>query len=101
CKGGARGDKDDTGGRGGGGSGSVRVTVSGGSYVVPAEELLCPPAPPMCTLAGFQSAWSGLPFAHAVPVSSDPSLEAFCQTAWDLCLAMETLDELSVPGATP
>ncbi|CAM9253265.1 unnamed protein product, partial [Choristocarpus tenellus] len=75
--------------------GSVQVTVPAGSYRIPAEDLLLPPPEALRTLAGFQTLWCRLPFLHAIPVSSEPSLEAFCQTAQDLGLAMETLCGLS------
>lgn len=54
-----------------GGGGSVTVTIHAGSYRLPAEAFLGPP--PSATMkgwVGFQTVWSGLPYAHAFPVES-------------------------------
>ncbi len=60
------------GGRGGdgGGGGSVPVVLRAGSYRVPAEAFLGPPERAATTWAGFQNAWSGLPYVAAFPVES-------------------------------
>lgn len=49
---------------------SVSVTLHVGSYRLPAEVFLGPPKPFTTTWAGFQTVWSGLPYAHAFPVES-------------------------------
>lgn len=60
------------GGRGGDGGigGSVSVVLHTGSYCVPAEAFLGSPKQATATWGGFQSVWSGLPYAVAFPVES-------------------------------
>ena len=46
------------------------VVLRAGSYRVPAEAFLGPPERAVTTWVGFQSVWSGLPYAAAFPVES-------------------------------
>ena len=61
---GGDGGGDEDGGR------SVPVVLHAGSYRLPAEAFLGPPKPFTTAWAGFQTVWSGLPYAHAFPVES-------------------------------
>lgn len=82
---------------GGVGSGLAPVTLSVGSYCIPAEAFLGPPERATTTWAGFQTVWSGLPYVHAFPVEtccrlrgglSSEETASFLRTAGGIRLAM-------------
>lgn len=66
----------------------MRVTIHAGSYRLPAEAFLGPPS--AASWDAFQTVWSGLPYAHAIPVQNCriPGEEGLLRTAAGVQLAM-------------